>query len=546
VPASWAILGGLPADPVETPVDHGVAPARWLPACVVLLTVAALVVRVRALPDDGLLFDDAWVSFGATAGTPGELLSVSTLHPGFSAVLMGWSRLVPGSSGWMALPALLAGVALPAAVVWSVRRLDVDPVVAALVGVLAVVAPTHVVYSGRVKPYTLETLAILLLAVALGPLSRRRWTARVAACWVAAAVAVGTVNAFAMVATGVAAIVLVLHPCGDRSVRATAAAVQAVVQVLLLGAMRRSFDHRELEAAWGDTFDGYVELSADLGASVGEVSTHLARVGQVVVVDRPWLALVLVVLAGAGLVAEAWRGRHAVVARFLLALPLVAFAGSIVDQLPFGTRDQSRAFPGTRASLWLLPSVLVGLAFAGERALELARRRGPTASRRLAVVAGVSVAAIVIGALRHDVTYPSPGSETVAAAIDGRGERDLVLVMETARWSYAAVPGAPFDLVPDEGSMVGYVPVLRDEGLEMVNPAMTWLGSAAELRIAAGPAPGVAWDCLVLVEGATGVFDAIRSDMDPSFVGAGFEQVDVSTAGASSVEVWQRAGAPPC
>ena len=47
----------------------------------------------------------------------------------------------------------------------------------------------------------------------------------------------------------------------------------------------------------------------------------------------------------------------------------------------------------------------------------------------------MSVAAIVVGALRHDVTYPSPGSETVAAAIDGRGERDLVLVMETARWS---------------------------------------------------------------------------------------------------------------
>jgi hypothetical protein len=543
----------LPADPVEAlldvpvdaPVERPGVPAPWLPASVVGLTVLALVVRLRALPDDGLLFDDAWVAFGATRGSFGQLLSVSTLHPGYSALLMGWARFVPSTTTWMVLPALLAGAALPAAVVWAARRLDVRPAVAAGVGLLAVAAPTHVVYSGRVKPYTLETLAILVLAVALGPLSRRSWSTATAAWWVAAAVAIGSVNAFAMVATGIAAVVLVLHPCGDRALRMAAAAVQGGVQLLLLVAMRSSFDHQELEAAWGDTFDGYVRLSANPLASIGEVLLHLSRVGQVAVGAR-WLALALVLLAGAGLVAEARRGRHAVVARFLLALPLVALVGSIFEQLPFGTIDQSSAFPGTRASLWLLPSVLVGLALVGERAAVLVGVRWPAAQRRLAVAAGVAVAVVVVGALRHDVSYPSPGSDSVAAAIAARGDGDLVLVMETARWSLAAVDGSPFDLVADDTSMVGFVPRLREGRLEMVDPAAPWLGSVAERRVAAGAAPGVPWECVVVVEGAVGVFDAIRAELHPGMVAAGFERAGLITAGASTVEVWGRPGGPTC
>jgi hypothetical protein len=535
----------LQADPTEAPARPDEAEARWLPVAVVGLTLAALVVRLRALPDDGLLFDDAWVSLGATAGSPASLLAVSTLHPGFSALLMGWARLVPDTTTWMALPALLAGIALPAVVVWAAARLDVRPAVALGAGTLAVMAPTHVVYSGRVKPYTLETVAIVVLAVALGPLSRHRWAGRDAAVWVAAALALGSLNAFALVATGVAGLVLVLHADGDRAVRAAAVAVQGAVQVALLGWMRRSFDHEGLEAAWGDTFDGYVELSADLPASIGEIATHLARVG-LVVVDLWWLALVLVVAAGAGLVAEARRGHHAIVARFLLALPLVGFTGATLELIPFGARDQTPLFPGTRASLWLLPSVLLGIALAGERAFERARRRGPIAERSLAVASSIALLVCVLGALRRDVTYPSPGTDTVAAVVADPGEGDLVLVMETARWSLAAVDGTPFEVRPDHDSMVGYLPVLVDDAVEMVAPTAPWTGSAAQQRVAAGSAPGVPWACVYIVEGAVGVFDTIRAELQPSMVVAGYERQDLVIAGQSSVEVWGRAGGPAC
>lgn len=535
----------MQAEPVEAPPHPAEARSPGLPVAVVGLTLAALVVRLRALPDDGLLFDDAWVSLGATGGSPGELFAVSTLHPGFSALLMGWARLVPDTTTWVALPALLAGTALPAVVVWAAARLDVRPVVALGVGTLAVMAPTHVIYSGRVKPYTLETLAIVALAVALGPLSRRRWEARDAAAWAVAAVALGSVNAFALVATGLAGLVLVLHPHDDRGARASAVAAQAALQVALLAWMRRSFDHEGLESAWGGTFDGYVDLSTDLPAVVGEVGTHLARVG-LVLVDLWWLALVLVLVAGAGLVAEAWRGRHAVVARFLLALPLVGFAGSLFELLPFGTRDQTRLFPGTRASLWLLPSVLLGLALAGERAFERARQRGPSAERTLAAASSVALVVCVLGALGRDVRYPAPGTDTVADLVADRGDGDLLLVMETARWSLAAVEGMPFALAPDHEAMVGFVPVPVDASLEMVDPGSPWTGSAAQQRVAAGRAPGVAWDCVFLVEGAVGVFDGIRAEIQPGMVVAGFERRDLVIAGESSVEIWGRPGGAAC
>lgn len=535
----------MQVEQVDAPSRSAGASAPWLPLATAGLTLVALVLRVRAVPDDGLLFDDAWVSFGATDGSLGELLSVSTLHPGFSALLMGWARLVPDTPGWMVLPALLAGACLPAAVVWAARRLDVRPTVAVLVASLAVVAPTHVIYSGRIKPYTLETLAILVLAVSLGRLSRHRWVAADATLWVVVAVAVGSINAFALVATGLAALVLVLHPCGDRSLRIVAAAAQAMVQGALLLLLRRSFDYEALEAGWGDTFDGYVSLSANPFTTVAEVARHLSRVGQVVVVDRQWLALGIVLVAGAGLCAEALRGRHAVVARYLLLLPAVAFAGSVVERLPFGTIDQTSLFPGTRASLWLLPSVLVGLALAGERAAHHARALGGRAPVALGVSIGVLWTIVVAAALRHDVTYPAPGSDTVMAVIADRGERDLVLVMDTALWSVAAVDGAPFDLSPDASVMVGFEPE-PDDRVMIVSSLDVLADSPAARRLREGAAPGTPWGCVYIVEGAVGDFDLYLDERHAALTAAGYEPVEVVEAGTSSTEVWAHTTSPTC
>jgi hypothetical protein len=80
----------------------------------------------------------------------------------------------------------------------------------------------------------------------------------------------------------------------------------------------------------------------------------------------------------------------------------------------------------------------------------------------------------------------------------------------------------------------------------MVAPTAPWTGSAAQQRVAAGSAPGVPWACVYIVEGAVGVFDTIRAELQPSMVVAGYERQDLVIAGQSSVEVWGRAGGPAC
>ena len=106
--------------------------------------------------------------------------------------------------------------------------------------------------------------------------------------------------------------------------------------------------------------------------------------------------------------------------------------------------------------------------------------------------------------------------------------------------------GTLFDVVANRRSMVGFDPVLRDDRVEVVDPTSVWDGTRADHRVTGGVGPGVPWHCIYLVDGAVGVFASNLGSLHAGLERAGYEQVDVVTAGQSSVEVWQRTGAPPC
>jgi hypothetical protein len=503
----------------------------------IALFVAAVVVRLPGISDDGLLFDDAWVAIGGMEGSIGELLTVSTMHPGFTAGLMGWSVLTPATTTWISVPGFLVGAATPTIAFLLFRRLRIQYWVSLAVGLLVLFAPTHIVYSGRVKPYMVETVAILLLGAVLGRVARLRWTLGTAALWATAGFLFATINAFAFVAAAVAAGILVLHPRGDWPWRLGATAVQGVLQLVYLGSVQRSFDSEGLESGWGDVFDGYVELDRDPADMAHELGTHLARVGQVVVEDR-WLALGLVLVAAAGLAWRAWRGPYQVMARFLLALPVVALVGSLLDRLPFGTIVATPVYPGTRASLWLLPSVLAGVAFAVDDVDRALARRAPVA--RWATVAGVGavVVAVAAGGVSYDADYPAPGSETAHAVVaDGATEDQLVLVLDNGRWSYAAVPDVGIDLEALPDTIVGYEPVFTDPGVERAALAAAWPGSAAQQRLEDGDV-----DRVVIVNTFPGVFDDVVPVVRAELGELGFEVTRHESAGTTDVEVWEPSG----
>ena len=89
-------------------------------------------------------------------------------------------------------------------------------------------------------------------------------------------------------------------------------------------------------------------LHRDVGrspADAGEIATHLARVGGSVLGGTNPFTFAIVLVALLGLALECRKGKRRVQARFLLALPLLAFVAALARQIPFGTTQAPRSTP---------------------------------------------------------------------------------------------------------------------------------------------------------------------------------------------------------
>jgi hypothetical protein len=147
----------------------------WGVVAVSALGILSFLTRKGSLPFDGLWFDDSWVAAGAILGRPAEILEVGSSHPSFTMLLMGVHRFGDGSLRQLGVPSLVAGVLAPPIVYLVLRSLSYSRSVCFLVASVLVVAHTHILYSGRVKPYTLDLLGVLLLAALLPSIARHTW-----------------------------------------------------------------------------------------------------------------------------------------------------------------------------------------------------------------------------------------------------------------------------------------------------------------------------------------------------------------------------------
>jgi hypothetical protein len=502
----------------------------------VALFALALMARHGSLPHDGLIYDDAWVAVGAMKAGPGDLLTVSTNHPGFTALLMGWAGFVTSRAEWMTLPVYVGGAAIAPILYLVLRRLGTARPVTLLVAAGAVVAPAHVHYSGRVKSYVIEAAIILLLAALLPVLARRSWRRSTAALWVAGAVVLGTFSVFTLVAVAAATVILALHPAGDRLRRWAALGVQAVVQTAYLARVQSSFDSSEVATDWERLYDGYIEVTVDPVSTTRQLIAHLARVGDAVVDGGVALTLGITVLALTALAWEAWRGPRRVVARYLLALPTIALVGSVVRQIPFGPTVGNPVFPGTRATLWLLPSLAVGLAFAFDLFVRAARRRVPATALPLSV--GLVLVAGVVVAVKVDDAPPylDSGARSANRFIDERaGDRDVVVVLPMATWSYAALPDVDVRVEPAPRTANGFVPRLVDPRVWVHSGPAAWDGTIAQLRQRLAATPRV-----FIVNGFVGFGDGVVPEMEAALASLGYRQRPGVEASVFAVSLWER------
>jgi hypothetical protein len=513
---------------------------------VVVLVVVGTVRRRGMAPSTGLWFDDSWVAAGAIHGSPGDLLTVGSTNPTFTLLLMGIHR-AGGTIGALSLPALVAGVLAAPALYLLARRCGFALAASLLASAVLAVSSIPLMYSGRVKAYAVELLGVLVLAALVVVFARVRWRASTAAAWVTTALVLGGIGAAMLVASAVAAMVLVLHPVvgdspgrSDRLIRVVAVGLQGVAQLLFLREIRSRFELGGIEEQTIDVlYDGYIDVTADIPRLAGEVLEHVARVGELYPGIPGALAVLAVTAAVAGLVWSAVRGRsrsEVLVGRYLLALLAVALIGGFLGLIPFGLRNDGIHSDGGRFNLWLVPSI----AFGSASALHFGLTAVPARVRRIAGGVAIAGAAVVLawGWFPPGPGAPFGGAGTAAAHIEsGLGPDDRVIIVSSATYAYASSSKLPFSIVATPHLAVAFVPAADDP---RVLSTGLWALPGADDRVPA------------LLDGAERVFVVALGPLTGStdevvrqLRAAGFELVDIRPFAAAVVSEWHAARRGP-
>ncbi len=516
----------------------------------VLLGVVAFLARRHGLPTDGLWHDDAAPGAGVKeVSSLSQLLAVGAEHPGFIAALIGWSHLGGGSDAGLTYPALTAGTLSPPLLYLALRRCGYERSISALLGAVLAAAQTDIVYSGRVRTYTIDLLIVLALAMIVPRLTRMRWRWQTGVAWFAAVAVVASFSGFALVAVGVAAAIVVLHPRSDLRVRVPAVGAQAAACVALLVAEGRTYNLPEVRDLYHRIWDAYPTFHPNPFRFGGGLLVHLRRLAETFLGGPGWFATLCILVALIGLAITAWNGRQAIRSRYLLLVFFVALMGGVLGRLPFGPAQESPLSDGGRVSLWLIPVLAVGLAafLQGMRAL-LADRR--TLRIVFDTAAYLVTAAILVSAVTaNQLQYPFPGAKSATDFVESQlGQRDALLIGYHAHWSFAAesnfastvdsIPDAPVGFQPDfSDPRVHYLDVGRhaERGLgpELVDPRHVAGAVKHADRV-------FVYYAMPLVEvpemGA-------RTKLSSTLRILGFEQQRTATFQDARVEIWRRGAA---
>jgi hypothetical protein len=436
------------------------------------MVVIGYAVRRSALPTTALWYDDAWVATGAIYFTPSQLIAAGSAHPGFTVSLRLFHEVVSADVTRLPYVPFLAGwIAAPCTYLW-LRSLRVARSLCLLIAVPLVIGEIPVLYSGRVKPYTLDVLLVIAIFVALPRMAAKTWTWRTAAAWVAGAVIAGSFSGNVMLTTALAAGVLVLHPAGDRVVRVGAVAVQGALQLLLYISYTRATDLDGIEQ-FMDMYDGHLDFHANPLEFLGEVLTHSANIAEV----HPGgsgIALRLVAIAAvSGLVLGAIRPRHraeALTSRLAIGLLLFAFVASLFDRFPFGPASVGPIVlsPGERHSLWLAPIVALGLAVGLSRIAQRITGAARPVFHGAAIAASVAVLAL---AYDRPFPYPTEGVPQASNLVDElAASADAVIVTDTRVYAHALHTREEVVLVPTPTHQVGFTPEVEDERVHGLGP----------------------------------------------------------------------------
>jgi hypothetical protein len=454
-------LGDGGVEPETRPTDGGRGRwSRYWPDVLLaaVLAVVAVLSRRHGLPTDGLWQDDA-ADGAATFKAPlSQLILVGKDHPGYLAILKGWSEVTGGGTDSLATPAFIAGVLGPPLLYLGLQALRFARSISFLLGAALAAAQTHIVNSGRLRTFTIDVLVVLALAVILPRLARIRWTWATAVVWFVGAVLVASVSGFALGAVLAAGAIILLHRNSDLVVRAVAVGAQFAATIALYADEARNYSSATIENYYRELWDAFPDFHLNPISFGGELLLHLRRLAEAFPAGPTWFAMVCGLVAVAGLAAACLPGRRAVAARFLALVLVATVVASLFGKVPFGPKQSSALDNGYRTSLWLIPVVAFGLAMALQAARHLLVNRRML---RIGFDAAVfAAAAAVLVSAGPALRYPFPGPRSAANYIDANlGAGDAVILPFHTQWSFAAESRFQVKMVSAPEFTVSFDPV---------------------------------------------------------------------------------------
>lgn len=378
---------------------------------VVVLVVLAIEIRRGPLGPRSLWLDDAWPAL-VTRVPWSHLAIVGLTSPGFSAILKAWTHVVGFTDFHAQQPAFIFGILGPGVVYLTGRRMALRPLPAAVAATILLVSRNHVIYSSRVKQYTLDallsTLVILLAVLVLEhPQRARRWALLVATAAIATAASslvVPTVSG-ALAAGGYAA----WKAPAARRVASRAIGAYGLFAVVWWAVALRPRINPALRSYWSAF---YIRLNLhfprDAGVGLWRVAHGLSW--------APTLVTLVVLVVAAAVVVR----RRTDLAILLLTPLTVAVVLATLHVAPLGAG---------RTDLNLYPALvlLVGVALA-----ELPLKARPRMA--VAVVLLLAVAATT----RTAPSYPSENMRSAAEYLEAHARpTDQVLVYWAGRFPFA-------------------------------------------------------------------------------------------------------------
>ena len=203
-------------------------------------------------------------------------------------------------------------------------------------------------------------------------------------------------------------------------------------------------------------------------------------------------------------------------------------------QVPYGPKVGNPYFPGGRASLWLLPGLVFGVAWSVDVTVRAIGRRSRSLERPLAVAVVVGGLALAVVGLPAGRTYLAFGTRTTIEAIDGFEDVD-VFEERMADWvrtfrATRPAPGTPGVQIPGATDLTGFRIDLADPRYATLPPGVEVAAGVAEL------VDGV--DQVIVFVGFIGFGDQALPEVEAALGQLGYRPGPEWLRGGSSFGLW--------